>query len=116
MANEFKPIGYRKDTPVHTHTCTCGESWQCGRKVRCAKQCDKCQMKTQPLTKDVVLQWPDFDNWWEVDGRFFDPDTDDVPWFDKRKFLAEYAFNRAKQFIKQTAARQTEHARPKEAI
>ena len=37
-----------------------------------------------------------FDEWWERDGKFFDPDTDDVPWFDKRKFLAEYAFMRAR--------------------
>ncbi len=36
-----------------------------------------------------------FDEWWERDGKFFDPDTDDVPWFDTRKFLAEYAFHRA---------------------
>ena len=33
-----------------------------------------------------------FDQWWEREGRFFDPDTDDVPWFDKRKALAEKAF------------------------
>ena len=36
-----------------------------------------------------------FEQWWERDGRFFDPDTDDVHWFDKRKSLAEYAFNKA---------------------
>ena len=37
-----------------------------------------------------------FEQWWERDGKFFDPDTDDVPWFDKRKFLAEYAWARAR--------------------
>lgn len=39
----------------------------------------------------------EFDVWWEKDGKFFDPDTADVPWYDKRKFLAEYAWHRARQ-------------------
>ena len=33
-----------------------------------------------------------FEKWWEDDGRMYDPDTEDVPWFDKRKELAELAF------------------------
>ena len=33
-----------------------------------------------------------FDEWWSRDGQFIDPDTSDVPWFDKRRGLAEYAF------------------------
>lgn len=33
-----------------------------------------------------------FEGWWQDDGRFYDPDTADVPWFDKRKGLAEYAY------------------------
>ena len=37
-----------------------------------------------------------FEEWWNRDGKFYDPDTDDVPWFDKRKELAERAFNAAK--------------------
>ena len=37
-----------------------------------------------------------FDQWWQRDGKFYDPDTDDVPWFDKRKELAERAFEAAK--------------------
>lgn len=36
-----------------------------------------------------------FDEWWNRDGRFYDPDTSDVPWFDKRKDLAERAFDAA---------------------
>lgn len=36
--------------------------------------------------------WRDFDTWWLAEGRFLDPDTEDVPWFDKRKGLAELAF------------------------
>ena len=36
-----------------------------------------------------------FEDWWHRDGRFIDPDTSDVPWFDKRKALAEYAFDAA---------------------
>ncbi len=39
-----------------------------------------------------------FDNWWGKDGKYFDPDTDDVSWFDKRKELAEYAWHRSKAF------------------
>lgn len=37
-----------------------------------------------------------FDEWWDSKGRFLDPDTDDVPWFDKRKELARYAYEAAK--------------------
>lgn len=33
-----------------------------------------------------------FDEWWEEIGRSFDPDTDDVSWYDKRRGLAEEAF------------------------
>jgi hypothetical protein len=33
-----------------------------------------------------------FEEWWERDGMYIDPDTSDVPWFDKRKGLAECAF------------------------
>lgn len=33
-----------------------------------------------------------FEKWWADDGRMYDPDTEDVPWFDKRKELAELAF------------------------
>lgn len=54
------------------------------------------------ITDEMWKQWEmealveTFDEWWQRDGKFFDPDTDDVPWFDKRQFLAEYAFERAK--------------------
>lgn len=33
-----------------------------------------------------------FRAWWNTEGVFYDPDTEDVPWFDKRRELAEYAF------------------------
>lgn len=33
-----------------------------------------------------------FEDWWSRDGKFIDPDTSDVPWFDKRKGLAAQAF------------------------
>lgn len=33
-----------------------------------------------------------FAKWWEADGQFIDPDSSDVPWFDKRQELAEDAF------------------------
>lgn len=34
----------------------------------------------------------EFNQWWIEDGRMIDPDTEDVPWFDKRMALAELAF------------------------
>jgi hypothetical protein len=36
-----------------------------------------------------------FDEWWDNDGKYYDPDWDDIPWYDKRKSLAEYAWHRA---------------------
>ena len=36
-----------------------------------------------------------FEDWWHRDGKFIDPDTADVPWFDKRKGLAAAAFEAA---------------------
>lgn len=38
----------------------------------------------------------DFMEWWQRDGKFYDPDTEDVDWFDKRVELAEYTFTRAR--------------------
>lgn len=36
-----------------------------------------------------------FEDWWTRSGKFIDPDTDDVPWFDKRKGLGLAAFEAA---------------------
>ncbi len=36
-----------------------------------------------------------FEKWWEEAGQYYDPDSSDVPWFDKRKELAREAFNAA---------------------
>lgn len=33
-----------------------------------------------------------FDEWWEKTGKSIDPDTEDVPWYDKRKELARMAY------------------------
>lgn len=33
-----------------------------------------------------------FEDWWDRIGFNVDPDTSDVPWYDKRKGLAEIAF------------------------
>lgn len=33
-----------------------------------------------------------FDDWWARTGKGLDPDTEDVPWYDKRKGLAQAAF------------------------
>lgn len=37
-----------------------------------------------------------FDEWWNQEGKYIDPDTEDVSWYDKRKELAEIAFNAGK--------------------
>jgi len=42
----------------------------------------------QKLDKAIIL----FEDWWNETGRYLDPDTDDVPWFDKRKELAGIAY------------------------
>jgi hypothetical protein len=34
-----------------------------------------------------------FDKWWQEQGRSLDPDTEDVPWYDKREALAHIAFD-----------------------
>ena len=34
-----------------------------------------------------------FDKWWQESGRMLDPDTEDVPWYDKREALAHIAFD-----------------------
>jgi hypothetical protein len=47
-----------------------------------------------PFAKvDRTPQKTDFDLWWDTVGRFYDPDTDDVSWYDKRKELAAVAFS-----------------------
>lgn len=33
-----------------------------------------------------------FADWWKAYGRSIDPDTEDVPWYDKREGLAGMAF------------------------
>jgi hypothetical protein len=34
-----------------------------------------------------------FEKWWQEQGRGLDPDTEDVPWYDKREALAHLAFD-----------------------
>lgn len=41
-----------------------------------------------------------FDKWWIGVGQYYDPDTADVPWEDKRRFLAELAFDAATEMAK----------------
>ena len=33
-----------------------------------------------------------FEEWWDAEGKYIDPDIDSVPWFDKRKELAGFAY------------------------
>lgn len=44
------------------------------------------------MDRDALLSMP-FDEWWGSVGRFYDPDTADVDWYDKRKELADLAFS-----------------------
>lgn len=45
-----------------------------------------------------------FEDWWSKEGKFIDPDTADVPWFDKRKGLAAQAFDAAVQMSRNYTA------------
>ena len=36
-----------------------------------------------------------FDEWWESDGQYIDPDVSEVPWFDKREALARMSWDAA---------------------
>lgn len=36
-----------------------------------------------------------FDSWWIENGRFYDPDSSDIDWYDKRRLLAEYVWSNA---------------------
>ncbi len=47
-------------------------------------------MTKAPSKVDIIER--QFQEWWSEDGRYIDPDTDDVPWFDKRGGLAQFAF------------------------
>ena len=42
----------------------------------------------------------DFDMWWQSHGKVFDPDTEDVSWFDKRKDLAEFAYSQGHEQLR----------------
>jgi hypothetical protein len=52
------------------------------------------QPEPSPDPSTVITD--DFDAWWAKDGKFYDPDFSEVPWYDKRKGLAEYAYERGK--------------------
>jgi hypothetical protein len=47
-----------------------------------------------------------FEKWWQEEGRRLDPDTSDVPWFDKRQGLAELAFEAGINFVLAMVARE----------
>ncbi len=34
-----------------------------------------------------------FEKWWSEDGKYLDPDTSDVSWYDKREALSHIAFD-----------------------
>lgn len=42
--------------------------------------------------RHTLMLYEQFSAWWLADGQFHDPDTDDVPWFDKRRALCWIAY------------------------
>lgn len=66
----------------------------------------------KPVVAALSSQHPDtiraealeevFAKWWSKDGQYLDPDTSDVPWFDKRRGLAEYAYRAGRNSQAQT--------------
>lgn len=40
-----------------------------------------------------------FEIWWDSTGKYIDPDTDDVSWFDKRKELAGHAYQAGRKEV-----------------
>lgn len=57
-----------------------------------------------------------FDAWWSADGMYIDPDTDDVPWFDKRRGLAMAAFQAGLLSPNQSAATETDVERAQKLL
>lgn len=51
-----------------------------------------------------------FEDWWSTQGRFIDPDMEDVPWYDKREGLAGMAYIAGQSSVK-FAAHYTKPAR-----
>ena len=58
-----------------------------------------------------AAQFTEFDDWWIADGKFFDPDFSEIPWFDKRKDLAEYAWHRGRASMTTFLNRKSHHIR-----
>lgn len=54
-------------------------------------------MKRKTANKKRPFRYVNFSQWWEAEGKCYDPATSDVPWFDKRKALAEAAFKVSRQ-------------------
>ena len=41
-----------------------------------------------------------FHDWWISQGKFIDPDTEDVPWYDKREALCEAAYDAGQSSVR----------------
>jgi hypothetical protein len=52
------------------------------------------EAKVEALSKPVSDEEIEFKavDWWNAEGKIIDPDTEDVPWYDKRGLLAQIAF------------------------
>ena len=48
--------------------------------------------KKKTVSRKSVDKLTGFDLWWSKTGRMYDPDIEDVAWYDKRKKLAELAY------------------------
>ena len=53
------------------------------------------QQKDEIINRQSKRILAAFDGWWIENGRFHDPDSCDINWFDKRRLLAEYAWANA---------------------
>ena len=93
-----------KDKP-HSHVCAnCGRA---GLQIQfsaadakvvicphCTTQFSCHDPKNDPRFQiiNTVLPEEKAATWWQVEGRLIDPDTEDVPWYDKRGELAQIAY------------------------
>lgn len=52
----------------------------------------KSKIKLRPDQQFEVDTAKLFNAWWEREGRYYDPDIEDMDWYDKRRELAAVAF------------------------
>lgn len=66
-------------------------------------------MTTKPkdtVQLETVSPGMAFGRWWAESGRLYDPDVEDVSWFDKRYHLAQEAFEAGMAYASKLRGRQ----------